>query len=81
MPLDFEPEDCDKVPGVDQRFVFGSLVRSEVALVCALTRHFDARQHLWIDSKRHQNAEPNHRRTTGKLPRKSGRRKFVAWDT
>jgi hypothetical protein len=53
MPLGFEPEDCDKVRSVDQRCVFGSLVRSEVALVCAFTKQFDPRQHLWIDSKRH----------------------------
>jgi len=54
MPLGFEPEDCDKVRGVDQGFVFGSLVRREVALVCAFTKHFDPRQHLWIGPKRHQ---------------------------
>ncbi len=54
MPLGFEPEDCDKVRSVDQSFVFGSLVRGEVALVCAFTKHFDPRQHLWIDPKRHQ---------------------------
>ncbi len=54
MALGFEPEDRDEVRGVDQGFVFGSLVGSKVALVCAFTKHFDPRQHLWIDSERHQ---------------------------
>ena len=54
MPLGFEPEDCDKVRGVDECFVFGSLVFSEVALVGAFTEHFDPSQHLWIDLERHQ---------------------------
>ena len=54
MPLGFEPEDRDEVRGVDQGFVFGSLVSTELALVGAFTKHFDPRQHLWIDSERHQ---------------------------
>jgi hypothetical protein len=53
-PLGFEPEDRDKVRSVDQGFVFGSLVSSQMALVCAFTKHFDSRQHLWVYSERHQ---------------------------
>jgi|GEM_PF-2782450 len=53
MPLSFEPEDCDKVRSVDQCFVFRSFVSGEVALVCAFTKHFDPRQHMWVDSERH----------------------------
>jgi hypothetical protein len=53
MALGFEPEDGDKVRGVDQSFVFGSFVSGEQALVCAFTKHFDSRLDLWIDSERH----------------------------
>lgn len=53
MPLGFEPEDCDKIRGVDHGLVFRSLVSGEVALVCSFAEHFHPFQHLWIDLKLH----------------------------
>jgi hypothetical protein len=53
LPPGLEPEDWDKVRGVDQGFVLGSLVNGELALVCEFTQQFYTSQQLWIDSERH----------------------------